>query len=121
VRSHQDYTSKGAEAFRLCAGYISDSTCYVLEPGVEGLPNSLRLFWFQKSGGGALVLWNEGFDLIHIRLQLPGTDHITHDPVSGSANPIPDETVVDVGSMPVFITWRNNLPNNEQRPIIKGY
>jgi hypothetical protein len=119
VRSRQDYTSKGAEAFRLCAKYISDSTCYVLEPDVEGLPNSLRLFWFQKSGGGTLIIWNEGFDLIQMRLQLPGTDHITHDPVSGSANPIQAEGIVDVGSMPVFITWRNTgFPDSEKRPII---
>jgi hypothetical protein len=114
VRSERDYTSKGAEAFRLCAGYLSDSTCYTLEPA--GLPRSLRIFWFQKSDGGTLVLWKEGIGSRQVRLLLPGTDHIMRDPVSGNASPIQAEEIINVGSMPVFITY-NNL-NNTQRPII---
>jgi hypothetical protein len=119
VRSEQDYTSKGAEAFRLCARYFSDSTCYMLDPVVEGLPNTFRLFCFQKNNGVALVFWNEGIGLEKISIQLPGEDYEMHNLISGRAYPIQSEEIVYVGSMPVFITWRNNdsLPDSGQKPI----
>jgi hypothetical protein len=90
----------------------------VLDPVVEGLPKSLRLFLFQKADGGALVLWNEGSGLKRIRLQLPGEDYAMHNLISGRAYPIQAEEVVEVGSLPVFITWRNTGPNNIQKPLI---
>ena len=106
VRSEEDYTSKGAEAFRLCANYISGTTCYVQEPGRNGIPNSLRMFWFTGEDGGALVLWNEGLGSKRIPLQLPGTDHTRHDPVTGDAVSVQAEITVDANTMPIFITWK---------------
>ncbi|MDR1837544.1 MAG: beta-galactosidase [Treponema sp.] len=107
VRSRRDYTSKGAEAFRLCANYLQGSTRYVQEPGSNGIPNSIRMFWFRGNGGGALVLWNESFGSKQISLQLPGTDHTRHDPFTGNTVSIQAGTVFDVGTMPVFITWQD--------------
>jgi len=106
VRSREDYTSKGAEAFRLCAKYLPGTTCYVQETGRDGIPNSLRMFWF-RGDGGALVLWNEGLGSKRISLKLPGQNHRIHDPVSGSVSPIQAETVIKAGTMPVFITWES--------------
>ena len=122
VRSTHEYTSKGAEAFRLCANYLPGKNCYVLEPGQDGLPRSIRAFWFspvQGSGNNssALVLWYEGVGSKQVRLRLPGTA-VSRDPISGSETAIPAETVIKAGKIPVFITW--NSQDGEEKPIILG-
>jgi len=116
VRSRQDYTSKGAEAFRLCAQFLSGSYCYALEPGA-GLPKSIRSFWFKGTGRNALVLWNDGLGSRRINVRLSGTDHASHDAVSGIESPIQPDTVITVGRTPVFITWNGS----EDRPVIEAY
>jgi len=131
VRSRRDYTSKGAEAFRLCAKYLSGSVCYaqiheqtlsindapVIAPAgtsasahastSASVPKSIRSFWFKGTGGGALVIWNEGSGSKEISLQLPGASHMQHDVVSGSASPIPANVSLKAGSVPVFVTWQD--------------
>jgi len=106
VRSREDYTSKGAQAFRLCAVYLSGTTCYVQEPGRDGIPNSIRMFWFRNADGGALVIWNEGLGSRKVSLRIPGTNHRIHDPVTGNSSFVQEETI-SVGAMPVFITWQS--------------
>ena len=113
VRSREDYTSKGAEAFRLCAQFISGTNCYVIESGA-GIPNSIRSFWFKGTGRGVLVLWNEGLGSRQIRLRISGTDRTLHDPVTGAESQIQPDSVVKVGRIPVFITWNGS----EDRPVI---
>jgi len=105
IRSMQDYTSKGAEAFRLCAVYLQGSNRYVQEPGNDAVPSSVRMFWFKREGGGALVMWNESIFSKNISLNLPGTGHLRHDIVSGSAAPIQPEIKIKIDKTPVFITW----------------
>jgi len=104
VRSRDDYTSKGAEAFRLCAVYLAGTVYRPDLPSREKPHRSLRTFYFeQPTGGGTLVLWKEGVTA-RVTLQTPAGSAI-HDPVSGSSTPIPAETTITVGSMPVFVTW----------------
>ena len=125
VRSKRDYTSKGAEAFRLCAKFLQDTNCSVLENG-EDLSGSLRSFWFKGAEGGALVIWNESSGSKQVRLRLPGTDNqasieaFSHDPVSGKMSPIQADTVIKVGKMPVFITYmfQHGSPDYESKPVI---
>jgi hypothetical protein len=106
VRSRQDYRSKGAEAFRLCAQFLAGTAYCPLEPGLEKPPRALQSFCFEGDGGGVLILWHEGPGAARLRLSLPGTGHTRHDPVSGDSAAIPAETPVKVGAMPVFITWQ---------------
>jgi hypothetical protein len=110
VRSRTDYSSKGAEAFRLCAVYLSGTVYRPELPRRQGLPRQLKAFYFERPGGGALVMWKEGRPL-RVRVHLPGSGHTMHDPVSGDASVIPPvippETVLEVGAMPVFITWQD--------------
>jgi len=114
VRSKNDYTSKGAEAFRLCAVYLAGSIYHPGLPLCEDIPSSLQAFYFeQPDGGGTLILWKEG-NPVRLTLQIPESS-VAHDPVSGDAAAIPAETTITVGSMPVFITWQEN----RQAPIIK--
>ena len=114
VRSRRDYTSKGAEAFRLCSKYLSGTNCYVQEPGRDGFPKQARAFWFKGEGKGALVLWNEGAGSKKINLKLPGFNHVMHDPVSGNEKEIKPETTVKAGKVPVFITWQYDLSGENQ-------
>jgi hypothetical protein len=106
VRSRRDYQSKGAEAFRLCAAYLSGTVLDSQKIRRKGVPDSLESFYFESEEGGALVLWNKG-SAVKIRIQLPaGSGHLRHDPVRGTASPIPAESVLKAGNMPVFITWQ---------------
>jgi hypothetical protein len=120
VRNENDYTSKGAEAFRLCALYIPDSVCYALT--LNNLPASLRVFWFKRENGGTLVLWKDGFGSTQVSLRLPGTDHLRHNIVTGKASSINSDIVIKVGNEPVFVTWRTaqDSSENEENPIISG-
>jgi len=120
VRSENDYTSKGAEAFRLCASYISGSVYYALTQG--NLPASLRIFYFKKKNGGALVLWKDGFGSAQVSLKLPGINHLRHDIVTGVASSINYDITIKAESEPVFITWRTvqNSSENEENIVIMG-
>jgi len=115
VRSRRDYASKGAEAFRLCAMFLSGTDCYAAELGADGLPRSMRSFWFRGNGRGVLVLWNDNLGQRQIRLRLSGTNFLLHDPVTGAESQIQADTEVRVGRMPVFITW----DESEDRPEIR--
>lgn len=118
VRSKDNYASKGAEAFRLCAKYLKGAECYIPEMEKD-LPKSLRAFYFKRAERSALVLWNEGFGSKQIRLRLPGSNHESHDIVSGNASPIQAEIEVTAGKTPVFITWQNAQENGEEKLVIK--
>jgi len=106
VRSKNDYASKGAEAFRLCAAHLAGTTYRPGLPLRERVPGSLRAFCFAKpEGGGALVLWKEGSPA-KVALRGLAGGFTVHDPVSGAAAEAPADTVLEVGAMPVFITWQ---------------
>jgi hypothetical protein len=106
ARSEEDYTSKGVEAYRLCAAHLAGAVYRPDLPLREGLLKLLQSFYYERPlGGGALVLWKEGPP---IRLALHGTDtaYTVHDPVTGEAAALPP--FITVGAMPVFITWGAN-------------
>jgi hypothetical protein len=106
VRSKDDYTSKGAEAFRLCAVYLSGTAYRPDLPLRENLPNSLHSFYFeQPSGGRTLVMWKEG-KAISLMLQASENGYTRHDIVTGNAEVISAQMPIMVGNVPVFITWQ---------------
>jgi hypothetical protein len=106
VRSENDYTSKGAQAFRLCSVYLAGSEYHPDFLPQKNLPGSLHKFYFeQPSGGRTLVLWKDGKP-ITLRLTIPGSDCTRHDIVTGNTEIIPAETSIVVGNVPVFITWQ---------------
>jgi hypothetical protein len=117
VRSKEDYTSKGAESFRLCATYLS-GTRYTQDIIREGLPRSLRAFYFEGIANNVLILWNENPGVKQLILQLSGDGHEMHDPSSGIVQAILPETTVNVGGMPVFITWQNHPAS--AKPVLKA-
>jgi hypothetical protein len=106
VRSKEDYTSKGAEAFRLCATHIAGTVYRPDLPLREYLSPSVKAFYFERKGAGTLVLWKEGTPA-RVRLGfLKGGRFTVHDPVSGNAVETTADTVLRVGPTPVFITWQ---------------
>lgn len=116
VRSREDYTSKGAEAFRLCALYMQGAACYAL---TDGLPGSIQAFWYQGEEKSALVLWKEGLGSNQVNILLPGTNHLLHNIVTGNANSISKDIVVKIGSDPVFITYSNTSGSSDNKPVFK--
>jgi hypothetical protein len=114
VRSEDDYTSKGAEAFRLCALYLSGTTYRPDLPLRKNLPGSLHTFYFeQTSGGRTLVLWKDR-GTINLILQASENDYTRHDIVTGNAETISAQIPIAVGNKPVFITWQGGSPPSLQ-------
>ena len=104
VRSKSDYTSKGAEAFRLCAVYLAGAVYRPDLPTRDGLPNSLKTFYFERPGAEhVLVMWREG-DTLRLTVQA-GSGLTVHDPVSGNADAVPADAVLEIGTVPVFLTF----------------
>ena len=108
VRSREDYTSKGAQAFRLCATYISGARLNTRDLRCENLPSSLNAYYFCGDDTNALVLWNNSLSSIKIKASLPGANHIMHNTVTGGAAAIQTAADIEIraGSDPVFITWQ---------------
>jgi len=113
IRSASDPTSKGSEAFRLCALYMPNTTCYALTRKQDGIPGSIQAFWFKGEENSSLVLWKDGIGKKRLNIQLPGTGHKRLDIVTGSEVSIPAEIRIRVGRQPVFITWEGA---EEDRP-----
>ena len=118
IRSPADPSSKAAEAFRLCALYMSDTTCYALTPERDRIPRSIQAFWFKGEKTSALVLWNDNSGVSRLNIRLSGAEHTRHDIVTGKETAIPGEITVNAGSEPVFITWQVNSESAGERPII---
>jgi hypothetical protein len=113
ARSTNDYTSKGAEAFRLCAEYIAGRTYNAQKSRWDGLPDSVAAFYFEGSTENTLILWNEAPGAKQVRIALAGTGHTLHDPVTGNTSAISGETTVGVGAMPLVITWNGAVLSGE--------
>jgi hypothetical protein len=106
VRSREDYTSKGAEAFRLCSVYLSGATYRPEFPLRKNLPNTLHAFYFeQPSGERTLVLWKDG-NTVNLMLQASENGYTMHDIVTGNAEVKPAQTPIALGNKPVFISWQ---------------
>jgi hypothetical protein len=106
VRSDNDYTSKGAEAFRLCAVYLSGATYHPEFSLRKNMPKTLHLFYFeQPSGVRTLVLWKDG-GTINLMLQASENGYTKHDIVTGNTETISAQTPIVVGNTPIFITWQ---------------
>jgi len=106
LRSTEDYTSKGADAFRLCATFIPGTRLSTQELLRENLPASLTTYYFRGSETNTLVMWNNSPAAARVSAALPGTSHTRHDPQTGAAESIQANVEIRIDSMPIFITWQ---------------
>jgi hypothetical protein len=105
---YRDYSRKGgAWAYELCARFLPGSR-YVPEfPQKENIPPNIVSFCFIDgvSGVNTLIIWNDRnrSQKINLRLSSPA---LLHDISTGQNRYLPQETVLDAGKEPLFITWR---------------
>jgi hypothetical protein len=108
---YPDYSrKKGAYAYTLCARYLAgkDYRPDLIEK--NGIPKSLIVFYFAgRDGNNTLVLWNDKSSTVKIHISL-GNPGLLHDVSTGENAAIPGETALDIGAMPVIITWKDKEP-----------
>jgi hypothetical protein len=108
---YPDYTPKsGAAAYSLCARLLAGTVYRPDLPERTGLPKTLVSYYCEdKDGGGILIVWSTR--KVPLRITLPGSGHLLHDPVSGGQTPVPGELVIDAGDMPFILTWKGGAPD----------
>jgi hypothetical protein len=90
-------------------------------PEQGSLPGSLKIFYFKKSDGGALVLWIDRLGFEQVEIKLPGINHMQHNIRMGTANGIDSDIVIKAVNEPIFITWQNSPDSLEdENPVISG-
>jgi hypothetical protein len=106
--AYPDYARKnGAWAYELCARYLPGSRYTPEFPVKENIPSNIVSFCFLNgtSGNSTLILWNDRNQSQRMRITLSGTV-LLHDISTGISSHIPNETILDIGNQPLFITWQ---------------
>jgi hypothetical protein len=113
---------KGASAYQLFARNIPGRDCKI--PDREGLPNSVRAYYFEAPNGeSTLVLWNETPVIPrNVGVYLPGSNQKVYNIATGEPANIGETsryTLKEKGGADHYIqffTWKNENP--AQRPRI---
>jgi hypothetical protein len=105
---YPDYNrKKGFYAYSLCARYLAGKE---YRPGLiekTNVPKTLIVFYFAgKEGNNTLILWNDKKSTIKIHISL-GNAGLLHDVSTGENAVIQGETELDIGYMPIIITWND--------------
>jgi len=97
----------GAWAYQLCARYLPGSRYTGELPQRKNIPSSIAAFCFLggAAGGNTLILWNDRNSVQKAKLSLPGPA-LLHDITTGNNSPLAEETVIEIGKTPLFITWQ---------------
>jgi hypothetical protein len=108
---YPDYTrKKGFHAYSLCANYLAGKEYRPDLIEKNGLPKTLIIFYFAgKTGNNTLVLWNDKNSTIKVHVSF-GNSGLLHDVSTGGNTPIPGKIELDIGPVPVIITWDDEEP-----------
>ena len=105
---YNDFSRKaGSWAYELCARYLPGSR-YVPElPQRENIPSNIVSFCFLDgiSGSNTLILWNDKKYIQKIEINLPSSA-LVHDIFTGLNTPLPSDTSIGIGNIPLIITWQ---------------
>ena len=112
---------KGAFAYRLFARNIPGTDCKI--PERQGLPDSLRAYYFESPGGRCtLIVWNETVVIPRqVEVYLPGSDQRVYDIATGESTPMGKtgrytlKTADGVNHYIRFFTWEKNGTSEEPR------
>ena len=105
--AYPDYSyKKGAWAYELCAGFLPGSRYSPGLPERENVPSHIVSLCFMGglSGNNTLILWNDRERPKKVNLYLPAPASL-YDISTGQGRPL-EETVLDIGSQPLIITWK---------------
>ena len=100
----------GAESFMLTAGYLEDSLYDPALPVREGIKNKVTSLYFSKENEEKiLILWKDGAGKERIRLSVPNAEYVSrHDLYNREIIMLSEETDLEVGRLPLFITWKGS-------------
>lgn len=114
---YPDKTLKpGAESYMLTAGYLAGSEYNPDLPLREGIRKKVTSLYFLKdSGESILILWKDGAGNEKICLSVPNAVNMKqHDIMSREITLLQGNIDLEVGKLPIFITW-----NNGSMPVLK--
>jgi len=96
----------GFYAYELCARFLPGSRYTPEFPERENIPSNIVSFCFVGgiSKNNTLILWNDRSKVQKIKLLL-SAPALVYDISTGKSQPLPAETVLDIGKKPLFITW----------------
>ena len=102
----------GAEAFMLTAHYLAGSKYNSELPIRENVSRNVTSLYFIKDDGtGVLIIWNDGLGKKKISLSIAGAENISsHNIVNREVSPMQENTILNVGREPLFITWKAGKP-----------
>jgi hypothetical protein len=106
--AYPNYERKnGAWAYQLCARYLPGSRYTGELPQKENVPSNITAFCFLGgvSGSNTLILWNDRNNIQKAKLAL-ADPALLHDVTTGKNNPLTAEAAIEIGKMPLFITWQ---------------
>jgi len=104
---YPNYIRKDASfAYELCANFLPGSRYTPEFPERENIPSNIVSFCFIGgiSKNNTLILWNDKSRPQKIKLVL-SAPALLYDISTGKSQPLPTETVLDIGEKPLFITW----------------
>jgi len=113
----------GAEAFMLAAGHLAGTTYNPELPLREGINKKITSLYFRKDNGSSvLILWNDEKKQASLQLAMPGAKNITrHNIHNRKTALLTEETVLEIGREPVFITWEGGASVQlvEYKPLLE--
>ena len=96
-----------AWAYEVCARFLPGS-CYVPDfIQRDSLPKNIVSFCFLGgiSGNNSLIMWNDKRYYLKVKLFMPA-EALLHDISTGQNIYLQPETVLEIGTKPLFITWK---------------
>jgi hypothetical protein len=108
---YPDYNrKKGFYAYALCAKFLAGREYRPDLIKKDNIPKTVISFYFAgKEGNNTLVLWNDKKTTEKIHVSFGDTGFL-HDVSTGEAIAIPGEMELDIGFMPVILSWNNEEP-----------
>ena len=98
----------GGWAYGLCACFLPGSQFKKGLPERENIPSSIVSFCFiNEKAHNTLIIWNDRNSAQKIKIIL-GSSFAIHNISTGEITALPDESILDITNVPVFITWEGS-------------
>ena len=104
--TYPDRTKKnGGWAYELCARFLPGSKYLKNLPQRDNVGANIISFCFMEGDrGNTLIMWNDRSSKQKIKITI-GAAFTLHNISTGERIVLPDDTILDISGVPVFITW----------------